>query len=75
MNQILRKLIEEADTWPETDQAELAAFAQEIRARRSGVYELSDDERAAILVGLAQADRGEFASEKDMDAFWKRRLG
>jgi predicted transcriptional regulator len=75
MNQILKKLIEEAGTWPESDQAELAAFAQEIRARRSGVYELSDDERAAIMIGLAEADRGEFVSDKEMEAFWKKHLG
>ncbi|MCC6983007.1 MAG: hypothetical protein IT535_07015 [Bauldia sp.] len=75
MNQILKTLIEEAETWPESDQAELAAFAQEIRARRTGVYELTDDERAAILVGLAEADRGEFVPDEEMEAFWKKHLG
>jgi hypothetical protein len=40
----------------------------EIEARRTGVYVLSDDERAAIV----DARRGTFASDEDAAAFWKR---
>jgi hypothetical protein len=63
-NDILRRV----DTWPEEDQAELAEMAREIEARRTGVYVLSDDEKAAI----AEARRGGFVSEQEMAAFWKR---
>jgi predicted transcriptional regulator len=31
-----------------------------IEARRTGIYTMSDDERAAVRQGLAEADRGEF---------------
>lgn len=36
------------------------------------VYRLSDDEREAVRMGLAQADRGEFVSDADVQAFRNR---
>jgi hypothetical protein len=59
MNAILKHLIETAESWPEEDQKELVAYAREIEARRTGVYVLSDEERAAIEEGLAEIERGE----------------
>jgi hypothetical protein len=41
------------------------------KKRRTDVYELSDDERAAIEDGLRQLDRGEVLSEQDMEPHWK----
>lgn len=61
-------ILEKVARWPEEDQEELAELAREIEARRTGVYVLSDDERAAI----ADARQGAFASEGDVRAFWKR---
>ena len=46
------------------DQQELAEYAREIEARRTGVYSMSDDERAAVRTGLAEADRGEFVPDE-----------
>jgi hypothetical protein len=66
----LSEVLQRAETWPPEDQEALAEFAREIEARRTGVYHLSDDERAAIREGLGEANRGEFVSE-DMDKFWK----
>src|SRR5215204_5396410 len=42
--------------------------AREIEARRTGVYVLSDDERAAIKEG----ERSGVASEEEVQKFWKR---
>lgn len=67
----LKDLMRSAATWPKEDQAELAAYAREIVARRTGVYSLTAEERAALNEGLAEAQRGEFVSEAGMDAFWK----
>ena len=53
----LKDVIAQAETWPQQDQEELAEFAREIQARRTGVYIMSDEERAAVRRGLAQADR------------------
>lgn len=72
MNQDAKEILRRVETWPEEDQAELAEVAREIEARRSGVYVLDKDEEAAIREALAQLDRGEFVSEEDMKAFWKR---
>ena len=35
-------------------------------------YHLSDDERGAVDEALAQVARGEFATDEDMAALWKR---
>lgn len=72
MNAQLKQLLEVAESWSEADQEDLIAYAREIEARRSGIYTLSDDERAAIEEGLAQADRGEFASAEEVAALFKR---
>jgi len=59
-------------SWPQEDQEELVEIAREIEARRTGVYVMTDAERGAVREGLAQADRGEFVLDEEMDAFWKR---
>jgi hypothetical protein len=64
MSPTTRRLLEQVETWPEEDQEELAEYAREIEARRTGVYMMSDDERAAVRRGLAQADRGEFVPDE-----------
>jgi hypothetical protein len=64
MNRILKEVIEHAETWPLEDQEELAEYAREIEARRTGIYAMSDDERLAVRKGLAEADRGEFVSDE-----------
>jgi hypothetical protein len=64
MNKLLKEMIEHAETWPREDQEELAEYAREIEARRTGVYIMLDDERTAVGKGLAEADRGEFVSDE-----------
>jgi hypothetical protein len=68
-------VIEHAETWPQEDQEELADYAREIEARRTGVYTMSDDERAAVRRGLAEADRGEFVPDKVIAEADKRHDG
>jgi predicted transcriptional regulator len=64
MIKTLKDALKFAETWPKEDQEELAEHAREIVARRSGVYLMSDDERAAVRQGLAEADRGEFVPDE-----------
>jgi hypothetical protein len=59
----LKEVMEHAASWPPEDQDELAEYAREIEARRTGIYTLSDDERIAVARGLAEADRGEFVPD------------
>jgi predicted transcriptional regulator len=67
-----KSVLDRVASWPAEDVEELAEYARFIEARRTGVYELTEEESAAIEEGLAQADRGEFVSDDDMAAFWKR---
>jgi predicted transcriptional regulator len=60
----LKEVLDHAANWPVEDQNELAEYAREIEARRTGVYTMSDEERAAVNKGLAQADRGEFVADE-----------
>ena len=62
-------VLENVRSWPQEDQEELVEIAREIEACRTGLYVLSDNERAAI----AKARSGPFASDAEVDAFWKRR--
>jgi len=68
MSPAVKEILQHVASWPEEDQEELAEVAREIEARRSGVYALTDDEWAAI----ADARKGEFASDKDVAVFWQR---
>ena len=64
MSPSTKRLLEQVEAWPPEDQEELAEYAREIEARRTGTYTMSDEERAAVRRGLAQADRGEFVSDE-----------
>jgi predicted transcriptional regulator len=65
-------VLESVRSWPQQDQEELVEVAREIEARRTGIYVMTDEERAAVQEGLAQARRGEFVSDDEMDALWKK---
>jgi hypothetical protein len=62
-------VLESVRSWPEEDQEELIAVAREIEARRSGVYVLTDDERAAI----EDSRKSAVVPDEEVVAFWKRR--
>ena len=64
MTKTLRDLLARAESWPREDQDDLAEYAREIEARRTGIYTMSDDERAAVARGLAEADQGQFVSDE-----------
>jgi predicted transcriptional regulator len=66
-----KTLLERVQSWPEEDQDELAEVAREIESRRSGVYRLSDEERAAVRAGMDAARRGDFASDEEIDEFYR----
>ena len=72
MNKRLESLMERISALPEDAQNELLDHLAIIEARQSGVYRLSDEERAAVKQGLEAAQRGEFVSDEDMAAFFKR---
>jgi hypothetical protein len=72
MNAKTLELLKQVESWPEADQEELIAAARETESRRTGVYRLSDDERAAIRKGMDAARRGDFVPDGEMEEFYQR---
>jgi hypothetical protein len=68
MGLAVKNILDRVATWPAEDQEELSELAREIEARRTGVYRLTDEERAAIR----SARSGPLASDDEVEAFWKR---
>jgi hypothetical protein len=64
MNQTITDMLRKAETWPQEDQDELAEFAREIEARRSGVYRPTGEE----LHALDEAERSGVASDEEVEA-------
>jgi predicted transcriptional regulator len=50
----------------------VAEVLEQIAAAGSDVFDVPDEHRAAVLAGLGQAERGEFASDEEMAALWKK---
>jgi predicted transcriptional regulator len=72
MTALTKKLLDEVQTWPLEDQEELAEYAREIRGRRTGVYKLSEEERAGIERGLADMRAGRFATDEQIAAIFQK---
>ncbi|MGB9365593.1 MAG: hypothetical protein WCE79_06240 [Xanthobacteraceae bacterium] len=75
MNERLKSLLDRALSWPEEAQEELMDCILVIESRQSGIYHLSDDERAAVRKGLEAAERGEFATDEEVAAVFNRYRG
>ncbi len=71
MSPNVKELLKHVESWPQEDQEELADVARVIEARRTGVYRLSDEERAAVREGMAAARRGEFVPDDEMEKFYQ----
>jgi hypothetical protein len=68
----LKKMFARAESWSEQDQEELAQAALEIEARRHGVYHASSEELRAIDEALAAVERGEIASDQEVEAVFAK---
>jgi predicted transcriptional regulator len=66
MIRALKDALKAAETWPEEDQEALLEAARDIEAQRSGVYEATPEELAAVDRGLADARAGRFASDEEV---------
>jgi hypothetical protein len=62
----LKDALKAAETWPEEDQEALLEAARHIEAQRSGVYDATPEELAAVDRGLADARAGRFASDEEV---------
>jgi predicted transcriptional regulator len=72
MTQLLAEAMEKLSRLPEGRQDELARMLIDVAANDLSPYELTEEELAAVEEGLAQAERGEFATDEDVAAMWKK---
>lgn len=72
MLKALEEILDRVRTWPNDRQEEAARLLAALENSSESEHQRIDVEIALVEVGLAQAKRGEFVSDADMDAFWKR---
>ncbi len=76
MTKMLEEAIKKVRELPEAEPDEAAEMLLSVAARNAARNEapvrLDDETRAAIREGREQARRGEFVSDEDMAAFFKR---
>jgi predicted transcriptional regulator len=72
MTKMLEEAIKKVRELPEADQDEAAEILLSVVFKSEAPVPLDDDTRAAVREGREQARRGEFVSDEDMAAFFKR---
>lgn len=72
MNKAAETILDRIADWPKEAQEELMQSIIDIEAKHMGVYRLSDDERAAVREGLAQAERGEFVADDVVESYFNK---
>jgi predicted transcriptional regulator len=72
MIRALEDAIAKLSKLPEDRQAYVAEVLEQIAGTGGDLFVIPDDHLAGVLEGLAEAERGEFVSDDDMAAFWKK---
>ena len=72
MMKVLEEANEKVRKLPEERQAYAAEVLEQIAAAGDEVFSVPQEHRAAVLEGLGQAERGEFVSDEEMAALWKK---
>jgi hypothetical protein len=71
-SKMLTAVLERVATWPEAAQEELAEFVLEIEQGRSGDYHATPEELAAIDEALEAVERGEVATDAEVEAVFAK---
>ena len=72
MTKLLDQAVAKVRELPESEQDEAAEVLLSIASKTAQLVPLDADTRAAVQEGMAQARRGEFVSDEEMAAFFKR---
>ncbi|GLR88716.1 hypothetical protein [Bradyrhizobium iriomotense] len=72
MIKVLEDAVEQVRKLPEDRQAYVAEVLEQIVAADGDLFSVPEEHRAAVLEGFAEAERGEFASDEEMAALWKK---
>ena len=62
-----KEILKQAESWPEEDQEELAQYAREIEARRTGTYRATREELPAI----DEAEQSGVATDAEVEAAFR----
>jgi predicted transcriptional regulator len=73
MTKLLDEAIEKVRELPDAVQDDAAQMLFSVAAKQRGPVELDEETLAAVLEGRAQAHRGEFVSDEEMQAYFERR--
>lgn len=72
----IEAVLERVKTWPKERQEKAAEILLVIesmgKSLGDGVYKLSEEERADLEQGLAEAERGEFATDEEVAALFNK---
>jgi hypothetical protein len=72
MTKLLEKAIAKVREFPEEDQDAFAIALLSMAGEETPVVHLDDQTRTAVRDGLAQATRGEFVPDEEMETFFKQ---
>jgi hypothetical protein len=67
MTPMTKKLLEEVASWPQEDQDELAEYARDIEARRTGMYHATPEDLQAI----DEAEHSGLATDEEVQAAYR----
>ena len=65
-------ILDRVRTWPADRQEDAARVLLAMEGQNTGVYRLSDEERAEIRAALDEVERGEVASDDEVAAVFNR---
>jgi hypothetical protein len=73
MIKVLEEAIEKVKKLPKDRQAYAAEILEDIVADADGeIFVIPQEHMPGVLEGLGQVQRGEFASDAEMEALWKK---
>ena len=68
----IKEILDRVLSWPPELQRTAVYLLLDLEAEFEGVYRPSAEEGAAIREGLEQAERGEFVTDEEMAALWRK---
>jgi predicted transcriptional regulator len=72
MTRLLEQAVETVSTLPEETQDELARILLQLAGVEQPPYQLTPEEAADLDASLAEAERGEFATDEEVRAMWAK---
>ncbi|HEX8166708.1 MAG TPA: hypothetical protein VF601_13085 [Beijerinckiaceae bacterium] len=68
----IEQIFERVRTWPPERQEDAAQMLLRMEEQGIEPYKLDEDERREIEAALAEAERGEFANDEEVEAVFNR---